>query len=459
LIRAAVTAALLAAAPAATASPGAQLDRSFGHGGIATAPGNVDYTQTQAMEPAPDGGIYVAGVSTGHGGLEETVRLLHLTGAGRLDTAFGGSGVIELSSGAERYFGLSGLAVDGSGRPLVFGDTRDPTVAPPENTNLARIDATVFRYTRDGRRDPSFSKDGAALLDFGLPPEPGFLQPQVRVEAGAVDRLGRPVLVAYYFGGDHPGESRFVGRLTAAGQPDVSFGGGDGVGPVSPGFDGEVFIDEQGDLTTASWDFLDANVPSLQVERLDPSGFPDPAFGDRGVAVYPSVTWTWQAAPAGGGRTVAVGRGDIVPARPDRPAHVRLPFTMIDANGHLDAHFGEGGMALVTMPGIGRLQRVVPDPRGGFLAAGWLKVRKPGESLRKAPQEIVIARLLPSGRLDRQFGRNGFAVTALERGEWAVTRGLSIDSRGRLVVFALASDSQFFQTNARAVVLRYRLSG
>jgi len=455
-----VTAALLATAPAATATPGAQLDRGFGQGGIATAFGNVDYGQTQGMALGPHGGIFVAGASTRRGGLEGTVRLLHLTPDGRLDASFGDGGVIRPSSGAARYFGLSGIAVDGSGRPLVFGDTRDPTVVPSENTNLAAIDATVLRYEPDGRRDPSFAKDGAALLDFGLPPDlPLFPQPQVRVEAGAVDRLDRPVLVAYHFGGDEPGASRFVARLTAAGQPDASFGGGDGMGPLPPGFHGGVSIDGQGDVMTASWEFLDPNVPSLQIARLDPSGAPNPAFGDGGVAVYPSVTSTWQAVPAGDGRTLAVGRGPLVRARANRPPRIRVPFTMIDADGHLDADFGQGGTASVTMPGIGRLQRVVPDPRGGFLAAGWLKVRRHGEPLRKTPQDIVVARLLPSGKLDRHFGKQGFVVTALDRGESAVTRGLSIDPKGRLVVFALASDSQFLETNAKAVLLRYRLSG
>jgi uncharacterized delta-60 repeat protein len=452
----AAVAALLAISPAAAASPGARLDPGFGRGGIATAFDAIDYGQTQELALAPNGGIYVAGASTRDGRTQYRARLLHLTPGGRLDPNFGDNGVVELSSGKERYFALSGLAVDGFGRLLVFGDTANPELAPSETTNLARIDATVRRYKPDGTRDSSFSKDGAALLDFGLPPEPKFPQPQVRVEAGAVDRLDRPVLLAYHFGGR--GEERFVARLTAAGEPDGTFGGGNAIAPLPSGFHGEISLDEQGEVTTADWDFLDPNLPSLRIERLNPSGAPDASFGVGGVGVYPPVTSMWQTVPAGVGRILAVGRGTVVRGRPKRPTHVRVPFTMIGADGQLDADFGEGGTAQVTMPGIGRLQGVVPDPRGGFLAAGWLKVRRHGERLEEVPQEVVLARLLPSGKLDRHFGKHGFVVTALGRGQSAVTRGLSIDSQGRLVVLALASGSEFLETSARAVLLRYRLA-
>src|SRR6187549_3648577 len=58
--------------------PDGTLDTTFGSGGVVTVPGTPGSGINTALVPAPDGGVYVAGLSA----------VMHVTVTGTLDTAF-----------------------------------------------------------------------------------------------------------------------------------------------------------------------------------------------------------------------------------------------------------------------------------------------------------------------------------------------------------------------------------
>jgi hypothetical protein len=232
--------AFLSLAATASAQPRAgHLDPTFGDGGRAFTSLNVtDNAEWVELGIAPDGSAVLADYEI----------LIRFRPDGSRDLRFGGGGRLVLrpetaaEGVAERTFFPSDMAVDNRGRVLVFGqqtDTRE--TFDVIGRQLPTSSAVVLRYSGGGRRDLSFGNGrGFIRGDFGLPSEITTEIPLVRALAGRVDSRNRPVFVAgasavssYCYGHSFiDSQPRAVVRLTEAGAPDPSFGGGDGVSPI-----------------------------------------------------------------------------------------------------------------------------------------------------------------------------------------------------------------------------------
>jgi uncharacterized delta-60 repeat protein len=123
----------------------------------------------------------------------------------------------------------------------------------------------------------------------------------------------------------------FVERLSAAGQPDPSFGsGGQVTGPA--GVARAVAIQSDGKIVLAG-----ASGGGMFAERLNADGTPDGSFGSGGIAhaLVGSV---------GAANAVAIQpNGKIVLAGSINPSVTQLALARFNANGSLDASFGSGG--------------------------------------------------------------------------------------------------------------------
>lgn len=182
-----------------------------------------------------------------------------------------------------------------------------------------------------------------------------------------------------------------------------------------------------------------ATAPTLRLDRT---------FGANGRAVasvdLPGQPW-WEAEV----RAAATADGGLVVA--DSAQVLRY-----DADGQLEAGFGDGGSAAIPVPSGGEfhLAGVVVDPAGRILVAGTVSFRdhpipSPDSGMPTFTQprvEALLARFAPDGRLDQTFGSGGseattFSLPAPEnpKGQayeapsvWLTN--VAIDSRGRVVL-------------------------
>jgi uncharacterized delta-60 repeat protein len=234
-------------------NPDGSLDTTFNGTGSKI----VDFPQGEVNEEGvalqPDGKIVLGGDSTAAGLHFLAVRL---NPNGTLDTSFAnGRGYVGISSGTAQ-----GITLDGSGNVILYGYESDP---------LGNLTGAIVRYTPAGIPDSTFGNGGEVV--------PSSIGPAAFVTGTAT--AADQILV----GGDFP-DGGGVARINADGSVDTTFGTNgvftetalfhpDGIAVQS---DGKVLLAGKGPHGGSPFGYL--------VDRLSPSGQPDPTFGVNGQA-------------------------------------------------------------------------------------------------------------------------------------------------------------------------------
>lgn len=135
--------------------PDGRLDRTFAGDGMVD-PGRVGEPWPLAVALQPDGRIVVAG-----GYDIFRVGLVRFTLHGRLDSSFGGDGVVITNMGSGEQ-ALSGLAVQPDGKIVAVG-----YVGPHEVSDAVVSHFVLLRCRPDGSLDPTFGGDGKVKTFFG----------------------------------------------------------------------------------------------------------------------------------------------------------------------------------------------------------------------------------------------------------------------------------------------------
>lgn len=277
-------------------------------------------------------------------------------------------------------------------------------------------DAVLLRVWADGTRDTAFGTSGWVQDVFASSHDLVGLELQAD---GSILALGS----TFTSGSD------LLARILADGTLDASFGSGgrrqlDGA-PVTAG---EYFlaramaVDHQGRVVVAGE--CHNCGPELLVTRRLANGDPDPSFGFAGWARFAGAghgivgcnpSWScldWDVMVGADGRTtIASGLLDVY---------------RLDPVGDLDGSFG-GGDGHVEVPlGLDAVTAAVLDP---VSAAVYLGLRY--GSLHDGTMAGGVARLLPDGSLDTDFGFGGFSNLTLEEGAWILD--LALQSDGRVV--------------------------
>jgi uncharacterized delta-60 repeat protein len=131
--------------------------------------------------------------------------------------------------------------------------------------------------------------------------------------------------------------------------------------------------------------------------------------------------------------------------------------------GRLDRSFGRGGKAMVPFPaesaGDVGVKYTLPFQ---FTAGHLMMAAAPGGKIVVAGS-TRIARLLPSGKLDRRFGAGGMVSIERPAGMTFVLAGVAVDSQGRVLVGGsarpLPSSSTPDPLISSAMVMRFAADG
>ncbi|MDQ8043478.1 MAG: hypothetical protein AAGC46_01490 [Solirubrobacteraceae bacterium] len=272
--------------------------------------------------------------------------------------------------------------------------------------------ATAVAAGLAGDPDPTFGTGGA--IDVGGLPSPGTFAIAVQPDGKVVS--------------SDPGR---VIRLTAAGQPDQSFGvsgvtafpAQDGAGHEFVNTQG-LAVDKQGRILVVGETFFAGTEGDTALLRLLPDGTVDPSFGSGGVLSINVLAGQNET-----GQAVAVdaqGRY-VIAGTVGSDATKRMSVIRIYDTGNPDTTFSGDGLLTLTASVATQSESIAFDGTDIVVA---------GEERPAAdttPSAGVVARINTSGTPVQTFGTNGQARTPLLAGMQTNTVVALPDHRLRLV--------------------------
>lgn len=201
--------------------------------------------------------------------------------------------------------------------------------------------------------------------------------------------------------------------------------------------------------------------------RYWPNGSRDRGFGVAGRVLTDIVGGDSEAVAAvalqRNGKVIAAGSASYPPMNTEWPVLARYR-----RDGRLDRTFGRNGIVQT------HFRRV--DGRNMFEAIHAVAIRRDGKIVAAGDSEaydtacspegcapttgpFVLARFLPSGRLDRSFGSGGKVLTDVGSQSIDVAEALAVQRDGKLVVAGRRGSASGSQWKSDFVLLRYRTDG
>lgn len=352
-----------------------------------------------------------------------TIPKLFLGPALALLITLAAGSVAPATAGAAAGFGADDTVVTGrgglfSGEAVAVDRTRRIVVAASSRSASSSGASKVARFLPSGRPDPSFGNNGvsAALPTF---------QPKTI----AFDERGRVLVVGSTEqpGPYHqiPGRDLAVARLLVDGTLDPTFGVG-GIAAIDLGKVGEnalaVSIETGGGLQLAgeSGDAEDLE-PDLVLVSLGPNGGLGGGPSGEGVRrLRAGGIAELTAAAYGKGGQVFIAGDRVRTASPS--ATLSLPrLAEFFPGGIPNRNFGHNGVAGALNGAEGFVTDLAFDARGRILLSVTTGYR------------FGVVRFTQQGLPDRSFGDGGVRFAGV-RGSAASARGLTVDSRGRILV-------------------------
>jgi uncharacterized delta-60 repeat protein len=429
---------------AARIGPRGALDRSFGSQGVAklAVPGGATFELQQVLRQS-DGKLLLVGArdspptSQPQPGATR-MQVTRLNSDATLDRAYGVDGtattVVDESCG--RGCTIAALAPDGA--LVLAGAIEAPAAAPPPPGTQPTLRWVVTRLTPSGATDASFGPGGLAEVAA-----PGT----ARAFYMAVDGGGRIVTAAST--GSTTVATLLLTRLTAGGDPDVTFAGGT---PVAAAFRPGVQTILQADgaiVVTGSVTHTDGVTPSRYLlARYTESGALDATFGTDGLVDLKTSSGQLLPAADGGVLVVSAATANPFGLAPERGG---VNVARVAPDGVLDPAFGGQDGRYVDLPFGGGLtayaggvpgqkpppllqnsfvhKLAVPRPDGSYLLAGGVRVAQPSPDGQGASiGRFATAALTPSFALDAAFGGSATPLTlsvriARQRARTTLRRG------------------------------------
>jgi uncharacterized delta-60 repeat protein len=326
---------------------------------------------------------------------------------GQLDTSFSGDGLKVVDAGTGTF--APGQAIARSRGKLVVTGVTD---------HGGDRDVYVARLRRGGRLDKSFGTDGFAFLDF-------FNLDDDMLNGLAVLDDGRIVVAGW--GQKLAGDRAVVARLTANGDPDPSFGGGDGRSVIELGkretYAYDLAVLDNGKILV-SGEAISDSADRILLVRLKPNGDLDPGFGTGGTVL---ANVAGGSSFQGASRIGVTKDGGIVVAGSIGTSNDSDSLVArFLSDGQFDDTFSTDGVRIVDLaPGD-------DDFASGLVAFGNGKVAI-SASDPSTQSDFVLARFLENGKLDTTFDEDGIVRQDFE-GQAEEASDLIREADGKLIV-------------------------
>lgn len=338
---------------------------------------------------------------------------------------FGDDGLALFEFDAGDPFNNDGLAVavQLDGRILIGGQ-----VGRNDGPNS---DAVLIRLLPDGQPDPDFGDDGRLL--FNIAPPGGF----ARITDVAVQADGRIAVTGFIDTVDFTFISGFFARLTPDGAFDASFDF-NGVRILNLGdqqpLNGLSILPDGKLLGVGGLQPVNDELETcMLVVRLNADGSNDNSFGVGGSVCHftdgdPPIALGFDLAIRPDGGMLVAGtatHGESTPENLDIAVLRLLP------DGGVDTSFGDQGWAFVGFDQGGSFQDVARalavDGQGRIILAG---------SAQTTPvTQVAVARLLPDGSLDSDFGVGGRRlISMIANNHASVALAASVLNDGRILL-------------------------
>ena len=447
---AALLALLLSVATLTTpASAADELDSTFGTGGVVlTDFGGSEIAGAVAVQT--DGKLVVAGDSGPGGGASiiGDICVIRYKPDGSLDTTFGNGGKVFVDFG-DTADQPSAVRVQADGKIVVVGSAYSTS----DQTSYY----VLARFNADGTLDATYGTGGKVKANFNttFPASPAgaVIQPDGRlVVAGLIRTSNDPqVYAADFFAARFKTDGTLDPTFGTNGHASVDFAEYDIAFGVALQADGRIVLAGMAAVHVGTFN----SSSSFALARLKSDGTLDTTFdGDGrqtttflgrdsvgGVAVQPDGKIVVAGSASGDG--LIVTESDFALAR-------------YEANGALDASFGEGGRVTADFDfGSDSAIGVAVAPGGRILAGGYTFPRQSG-----AGPLFIAARFNADGSPDNTFGTGGRTATHFPGGYRAIARGMTAQPDGKLILVGDVEIVPRPQSNLEDIgVARYGSSG
>ncbi len=377
-------------------------DPSFGNGGEAQLPQPMEVV-ARAVAPAPGEGVFVAGELSAEkecrGECARKPILARFQASGQLDPGYGNSGIAALpqppNSGLQSL-DVAAIATSPDGAAVVTG-------------GRYADDAFAIARASDGTPISEFG-DGGMLI------ERHYLPPNLEVSGFALDPKGGFTVAAEGSAGSHEYGGFLLGFRSNGRQDRGSSGNGVDQtwarGEIQPGRGGRV---------VSWWEGMHF------VMAVGRHGTAVKGYGKDGKVNLPSGFHP---------RAIDAGpKGSVTVVGTIGNQHA-MGVYRLNAHGRPLAGFGRRGLAEVPFGRVSALAfAALVEPNGSVVVTGWVN------------GHVGATRLLPSGRLDRRFGKGGRVRGLLGEGAY----GTRIAPLGGGVVIAATEEGA---PNSMAGVVR-----
>ncbi len=393
------------------AQPG-MLDPSFGNKGIFIDP-TVSYVGERAMIVTRDGRILV-GTGGPYKGFDFTFRIDAYLPDGSRDLSFGENGSAYVlfpdMKVPQDNATIGSLALLPDGRILAQGG----------RYNLIFYNYVAFaRFKPDGTVDSTFGTNGTAVDDSFEDSSDYLAHGGSRI---TLQPDGRIILAGGVTVGE--GQDMFkvsTARYLANGKPDRSYGEGGITVSTTHGTAYAAAVQKDGKIVAAGNNGdTRTNLSKFHLERFNPDGSYDKAFGVKGVVdtkIGTGGSFINDVAIQEDGKIVVTGNAPI------------FTVARYNTDGSLDQSFGVGGIMATTFTQYSKADRIfiTGEKKDKIVATGSISDNTTGIG------DFVAAAYNSDGSLDPEFGNGGIAITDLDIHDYSYSADLQTD--GKIVQF------------------------
>ncbi|RTY93462.1 T9SS type A sorting domain-containing protein [Flavobacterium sp. GT3R68] len=326
---------------------------------------------------------------------------------GTLDSDFSDDGKV-LTTFGEFHSSVRSIVIQPDGKIIAAGDIFD--------TNRPFSQFALSRYNSDGSLDEEFGLKGRIIENSGT---------QMHLHSMSL-QLDDKILVA---GIEFPSKSKtsfsLLRRYNSEGTVDLSFGTAGKV-LLNSIFSTSMTVHEDGKIILVGYSvhhFFKPNNYVLMVMRFNQDGTLDDSFGVNGVVQTKIRSLGAQISVAVQNDNKIVVSADILGIN-DRDIIILRYLS----DGSFDTDFGNKGVVVVDAKYDNAAETVKIQPLDGKIVVG-------GTSEPPLSYSFMLARLLPNGDLDSDFGDSGLAITEAANSEQL--KSLVVQSDGMILTCGL----------------------